>query len=150
MSWKRTDPAQRFSFPARPSLTASFVDVIESALPRDLQSSAVRLGLVEVLTIAIIHGALEIRVDRSLDLATYLEEITLREHAVGRLRSVNVTVEVRARSATVSIEDGSEFIELRDQSWEARRGLRFVRPLFNTIRSELGGHRIVLEIGAPS
>lgn len=150
MSWLRTEPTQRFFFPARPSLTTSFVDVIESALPRVLQSSGVRLGLVEVLTIAIVHGALEMRVDRSGDLATFLEEITLREHAVGCSRSVSVTVLVRPRGATVCIEDGGETAELRDSGWEARRGLQFVRPLFSTVRSELGGHRIVLEIGAPS
>lgn len=139
---------RRFEFRACPSEVPGYVARVEAALPKSLRTDAVRLGLIEALSNAIIHGALGIGSRNGRPLEDYLHLLEERERELGDRRKVWVDVEVDpGDGATIVIEDPGPGFDYGHAAPQPNRGIDLVKRSFDLVWTANRGSRVVMRLG---
>lgn len=137
-----------FVLPAQPALIEDHVRVIEEALPLPLRGDLLRIGLTEVLTNAIVHGALGVGSEArdEGDVERNIEEI---EEAARRLlgqRSVEALVSTNGTTAEIEVSDPGPGFDWRNVRRRHGLGLSIIRQAFAAVRWNEAGNRVSLKL----
>jgi anti-sigma regulatory factor (Ser/Thr protein kinase) len=137
----------RLDLPARRDSVPEHAAAIEQAIPADLRGELVRIGLVEALMNAVVHGALGVQ--RTSDLDLYLDTISELDHPDPP--TVSATVRVADGRCQVLIEDGGEGFDWRAASPRRGRGLSILREVFDDVTWNDRGNEVRLSLrgGSP-
>lgn len=141
----------RLSLQARPSEVFAMAEMVTGVLPPALRTDAVQLGILEALSNAIVHGALEIGSRDTMPLDEYLKQLEEGELRHGAARVVDVLVEARGpRGASITIDDPGNGFDVAATQVQPRRGLDIIHRTFSSVRLERDGRRLVLSLGGVS
>lgn len=142
---KRREVA-RFMFPATHSRAEEYAMRIERALPPELQRPDVRVGLVEALTNAILHGAFGIQRETE-DVEPYLDAIDAAERTRAGRTVIGVTVWSGQKGVDVVVNDFGPGFDWRRALMKSGRGLSILHEVFDDVRWNAGGNCVRLTIG---
>ena len=132
----------RFVLRARHGDVPRHADVLEQALPADVRSDLVRVGLVEALTNAIVHGALGVATRD--DLEAFLVAIEAAEASHDCV--VHAEVHQAPFEIAVVISDQGEGFDWRAASPERGHGLAIVEEIFECVSWNEVGNEVRLRL----
>jgi anti-sigma regulatory factor (Ser/Thr protein kinase) len=133
-------------FPASHSRAEEYALRIEKTLPPELQRADVRVGLVEALTNAILHGAFGIRREGE-DIEMYLDAIDHAERTRAGRTVIGVTVCACDEGVDVIVNDFGPGFDWQRALPRSGRGLSILHEVFDDVRWNPGGNCVKLRIG---
>jgi anti-sigma regulatory factor (Ser/Thr protein kinase) len=141
-----------FVLPAQPALIEAHVRVIEEALPLPLRGDLLRIGLTEVLTNAIVHGALGVGSEArdEGDVEKNIEAIEEAARRLSGLRHVEVDVSTNGSSAEIEVSDPGPGFDWRNVKRRYGLGLSIIRQAFAAVHWNEAGNRISLRLESGS
>lgn len=130
------------SLPATCAEVPLHAAAIEGVLPPPYRGELVRIGLVEALMNAIVHGAFG--VETSTDFDAYLDAIQAAE-SEGR-RQVRCTVRASESQCEVVIADEGRGFDWRTVPTTRGHGLSILREVFADVRWNSAGNELSLSL----
>lgn len=127
------------------------VALIESHLPSDVHSPLTHLGIVEALSNAVLHGALQVSSEARNDgrFVEWLEAIEVAE-AQRPNAVVQVTIESHDTHTEITLFDGGPGFDWRNASVRRGRGLQLIEQCFAHIHFNHAGNQLHLLLNQSS
>jgi anti-sigma regulatory factor (Ser/Thr protein kinase) len=133
---------RHFVFSASYAGVDRIADRLLDALPEEERTARVRIGVVEALANAILHGALRVPERGGLDdLPEFLE-------SMDRYDSAEVTLWAGVGARVIAIYDGGPGFDWRSALRRPGRGLSIMRHVFGAVEWNDAGNCVLLHLAA--